>query len=88
VGGDTVFSNMYAAYDALSDRMKGYLDGLDRGARCGHGLWRDHARGDEAAAPQPSGDPHPPGHGAQVHLREPGFTTHIEGIPRSRAARS
>ena len=28
VGGDTVFSNMYAAYDALSDRMKAYLEGL------------------------------------------------------------
>ncbi|MEM7776385.1 MAG: TauD/TfdA family dioxygenase [Pseudomonadota bacterium] len=28
VGGDTLFSNMYAAYDALSDRMKDYLLGL------------------------------------------------------------
>ncbi|MDE1145909.1 MAG: TauD/TfdA family dioxygenase [Azospirillaceae bacterium] len=28
VGGDTCFSSMYAAYDALSDRMKAYLDGL------------------------------------------------------------
>ena len=27
-GGDTGFANMYAAYDALSDRMKTYLDGL------------------------------------------------------------
>src|SRR5215467_12448184 len=27
-GGDTLFANMYAAYDALSDRMKAYLDGL------------------------------------------------------------
>lgn len=27
-GGDTVFANMYAAYDALSDRMKAHLDGL------------------------------------------------------------
>jgi taurine dioxygenase len=26
--GDTVFTSMYAAYDALSDRMKNYLDGL------------------------------------------------------------
>ena len=29
VGGDTAFANMYAAYDALSDRMKAMLDGLD-----------------------------------------------------------
>lgn len=27
-GGDTVFASMYAAYDALSDRMKAYLEGL------------------------------------------------------------
>jgi len=27
-GGDTAFSSMYAAYDALSDRMKTYLEGL------------------------------------------------------------
>lgn len=28
IGGDTLFSSMYAAYDALSDRMKAHLDGL------------------------------------------------------------
>ena len=28
LGGDTLFSSMYAAYDALSDRMKTYLEGL------------------------------------------------------------
>lgn len=27
-GGDTLFASMYAAYDALSERMKQYLDGL------------------------------------------------------------
>lgn len=27
-GGDTMFANMYAAYDALSDKMKVYLEGL------------------------------------------------------------
>jgi len=27
-GGDTMFASMYAAYDALSDRMKKYLEGL------------------------------------------------------------
>jgi len=28
VGGDTMFASMYAAYDALSDKMKQYLEGL------------------------------------------------------------
>jgi len=27
-GGDTIFASMYAAYDALSERMKNYLEGL------------------------------------------------------------
>lgn len=27
-GGDTLFASMYAAYDALSDRLKAYLEGL------------------------------------------------------------
>jgi taurine dioxygenase len=29
VGGDTMFTNMYLAYETLSDKLKGFLDGLE-----------------------------------------------------------
>ena len=45
-GGDTVFSSMYAAYDALSDAMKSTLDGLT--------AW--HNLGDETAFRSKAGD--------------------------------
>jgi len=45
-GGDTVFSSMYAAYDALSDAMKSALDGLT--------AW--HNLGDETAFRSKAGD--------------------------------
>ena len=38
-GGDTLFASMSAAYDALSDRMKAYLDGLTA-THDGERVWR------------------------------------------------
>ena len=38
-GGDTLFANMYAAYDALSDRMKAHLEGL-KALHDGEGVYR------------------------------------------------
>ena len=38
-GGDTLFASMSAAYDALSDRMKTYLDGLTA-THDGERVWR------------------------------------------------
>ena len=35
-GGDTLFSNMYEAYEALSDRMQNFLDGLTAKHRSEH----------------------------------------------------
>lgn len=81
VGGDTVFSNMYAAYDALSDRMKGYLDGLT--------AVHDAVMGFGGITPEGMKLPrhsHPvirthPVTGRKCIYVNRGFTTHIEGIP-------
>ena len=43
-GGDTLFASMYAAYEALSDRMKAYLDGLTA-THEGERLYRGRYRG-------------------------------------------
>ena len=75
VGGDTLFSNMYAAYDALSDTMKAVLDPLvalhtsdvhvGRYEQVGGGLRREAFP--HAGAP---GDPHPPRDRQEAHLRK------------------
>lgn len=44
MGGDTLFANMYAAYDALSDRMKAMLDGMTA-THDGGPNYRDRADG-------------------------------------------
>jgi taurine dioxygenase len=81
VGGDTVFSNMYAAYDALSDRMKAYLEGLT--------AVHDAVVGFGGITPEGMKLPrhsHPvirthPVTGKKCIYVNRGFTTHIEGIP-------
>lgn len=40
-GGDTLFASMYAAYDALSPRLKAYLDGLTA-LHSGDHVYRSH----------------------------------------------
>ncbi|MGI4876501.1 MAG: TauD/TfdA dioxygenase family protein [Janthinobacterium lividum] len=80
-GGDTVFSNMYAAYDALSDRMKAHLDGLT--------AIHDSAVGFGAITPRDMELPrssHPvirthPVTGKKAIYVNKGFTTAIEGVP-------
>lgn len=83
IGGDTVFSSMYAAYAALSPRMKAHLDGLT--------AVHDSAVGFGAITPREMELPrssHPvirthPVTGKKAIYVNKGFTTAIEGLPAS-----
>jgi taurine dioxygenase len=87
-GGDTLFSNMYAAYEALSDRMKTYLDGLTArhdGEPHYRGRYKDRVA-DDSAKTYPFCD-HPvvrthPVTGRKCLFINPIFTTRINDVPR------
>ena len=75
-GGDTMFASMYAAYEALSDRMKSYLAGLT--------ATHDGARVFGAGTPA---SVHPvitrhPMTGRRVIFVNQDFTSHINELPR------
>ncbi len=86
-GGDTLFANMYAAYDALSDRMKTYLDGLTAlhdGEQTYRGLYANYGVTDRPEYPRAE---HPvvrthPVTGKKALYVNRGFTSHIVGLPR------
>ena len=86
-GGDTLFASMYAAYDALSERMKTYLDGLiamHDGEPVYRGLFSNYGVADKPSYPHAE---HPvvrthPVTGKKALYVNRGFTTHIVGIPR------
>jgi taurine dioxygenase len=86
-GGDTLFASMYAAYEALSDRMKAYLDGLiavHDGEPVYRGLYSDLGVADKPQYPRAE---HPvirthPVTGRKALYVNRGFTTRINGIPR------
>jgi taurine dioxygenase len=85
-GGDTLFANMYAAYEALSDRMKAYLDGL-RAMHDGEPVYRGMFANDGVAdKPNYPRAEHPvirthPVTGRKALYVNKGFTTRILGIP-------
>ena len=85
-GGDTLFASMYAAYEALSDRLKAYLDGLTA-VHDGEHVYR----GLFAATASPIGQTYPQAEhpvvrtpsvtGRRALYVNRGFTTRILGIP-------
>jgi len=88
-GGDTLFTSMTAAYDALSECLKDYLEGL-HAVHDGEHVYRGRYRnlGVEDAVKTYPRSVHPvvrrhPESGKKLLFVNPGFTTHIEGIPRA-----
>ncbi len=85
MGGDTLFASMYAAYDALSERMKTYLSGLSAehdGEHVYRGLYADKGVADRPAYPRSH---HPvvrthPVTGRKALFVNSGFTTRILGV--------
>ena len=85
-GGDTLFASMYAAYEALSPRMKTYLDGLTALHTGEHyrGMYANFGVADKPSYPQAE---HPvvrthPVTGKKALYVNKGFTRRILGIPR------
>ncbi len=86
-GGDTLFANMYAAYEALSERMKTYLQGLTAlhdGESVYRGLYANFGVKDKDAYPHAE---HPvvrthPVTGRKALYVNRGFTRRILGLPR------
>ncbi len=86
-GGDTLFANMYAAYEALSERMKAYLDGLTAlhdGEQTYRGLYANYGVADRPEYPRAE---HPvvrthPVTGKKALYVNRGFTRFLIGIPR------
>jgi taurine dioxygenase len=93
-GGDTLWGDMTAAYEALSDRMKSYLDGL----RAVHGAPTERTMrklsppaseepldsGDSARVSHPVVRTHP-ATGRKILFVNPGFTHYILGLPAAEA---
>jgi taurine dioxygenase len=85
-GGDTLFANMYAAYEALSDRMKAYVEGLTAihdGEHVYRGTYANFGVADKKAYPRAE---HPvvrthPVTGKRCLFVNSGFTTRLLGVP-------
>lgn len=82
-GGDTLFASMYAVYDALSPRMKAYLDGLSA-VHDGEHVYRPIVNDPAKTFPTST---HPvvrthPVTGRKALFVNPSYVTHIVGVPK------
>jgi taurine dioxygenase len=98
-GGDTMWADMTAAYDALSERMKAYLDGLQAVhdlAGTVRSVVRERSQQTKSpttAMPNLAALPraiHPvvrthPVTGSKILYVNPTFTAHLEGLPPAEA---
>src|ERR1019366_2076011 len=90
-GGDTLFASMYAAYEALSDRLKAYLEGLTAihdGEENYRGTYAYAGVQDKATYPRAE---HPvirthPVTGKKALYVNRGFTRRILGVPRDESS--
>jgi taurine dioxygenase len=86
-GGDTLFANMYAAYEALSDRMKAYLEGLTAihdGEDAYRGTYANLGVKDKPVYPRaehPVVRTHPMTNRKSLYVNR-GFTKRLAGVPR------
>ncbi len=86
-GGDTLFASMYAAYEALSDRMKAYLAGMTAihdGEDAYRGTYANYGVQDKPVYPRAE---HPvirthPVTGKKALYVNRGFTKRLVGVPR------
>lgn len=87
LGGDTMFANMYAAYDTLSSKMQGIVSDLRAThdfAYAARGVFSGERVSGERLAKAPAVD-HPvvrthPDTGRKALYVNPGFTAHIVGL--------
>ncbi len=86
IGGDTLFSDMYAAYDGLDDATKAQTDGLaavhDFTQTFGHGMTEEERRQAQEQYPpvrHPVVCTHPATGKLHMYVNRP-FTSHIEGM--------
>lgn len=79
-GGDTSFSSMYRAYDALTDRMKAYLDGLTATHDGALAFRRYNPDGKFPMATHPVVNTHPVSGRKGIYVNR-GFTSHINELP-------